>query len=139
MFKLENSDIENNSFHIQYNIVEDKYSIPSRANNEASNTRSSFEIKGWKSCLYNVDNMQYKMEDDWKMCYLARSSGENAFIEWCFDLSALKQNSSKRITRMEIKCESKCFEDGQVEWKLYWTNKTESNKYDEKNQIVLNI
>lgn len=39
---------------------------------------------------YKYKNIQRKVENDWKMCYLARTEGSNdAFVEWKFELKSL--------------------------------------------------
>ncbi len=59
-------------FQIEYNSVNDKYV-----------TSENLEISGWKNGVLKSQNIQMKIENDWKMVYLARTSGsESAFIEW---------------------------------------------------------
>lgn len=58
--------------------------------------------------------MQYKVEHDWKMCYLARTQGSHkAFIEWlfCFD-------EKKIIDKIEIKFSTASYENGKIELSL---------------------
>ena len=126
MFKLENIDLEKKVFQIEYNTVLDSYIV--------SNRTETF--KGWTRCLFGYKNMQYKLENDWRMCYLARANNSDpAFIEWAFDLSLLA-TESKKVTKIEVKCESKCFENGKIDWSLYWT-KDEAD-FNEKNKFILN-
>ena len=102
-FKISINDLENNKFHIKYNTVKDVYFYSNRSNQIK-------ELKIWKEGAFSYSNIQYKVENDWKMCYLARTNGsEKAFIEWGFDLDELK-STEKRLERIEIKCEEACFE-----------------------------
>lgn len=97
-FKIKISAIENNKFHIKYNTVKDSYTYSTKSN-------ESKDLENWKEGAFSYSNIQYKVENDWKMCYLARTNGsEKAFIEWGFDLDELK-STDKRLERIEIKCE----------------------------------
>ena len=59
-------------FRVEYNSVSDKYV-----------TSDDLEINGWKNGVLKSENIQMKVENDWKMVYLARTCGsESAFIEW---------------------------------------------------------
>ena len=63
--------------------------------------------------------MQLKTENDWKMCYLARTQGsDKSFIEWGFDLDGLHAESGKKLDKIEIRCENVCYENGEIKWNL---------------------
>ena len=105
------NELENNKFHIKYNTVKDTYTYSNKLN-------QAKEIKMWKEAAFSYSNIQLKVENDWKMCYLARTTGsEKAFIEWGFDLDDLK-STDKKLERIEIKCEETCYENGEVKLSL---------------------
>jgi peptide-N4-(N-acetyl-beta-glucosaminyl)asparagine amidase len=83
-----------------------------------SGNRLNQEIKNWNDGALSYSNIQYKVENDWKMCYLARTQGsEKAFIEWSFDLSSSDQNS--KLNNIELKCKFDCFQSGRVMLTLF--------------------
>jgi peptide-N4-(N-acetyl-beta-glucosaminyl)asparagine amidase len=66
--------------------------------------------KGWSNCAYRYENVQYKVEHDWKMCYLARKPNtDNSSIEWFF-----KIHNYESFKKIEIKSDSCCYESGIV-------------------------
>jgi peptide-N4-(N-acetyl-beta-glucosaminyl)asparagine amidase len=63
---------------IKYNTAVDSYFRDSESN----------PVKGWSSLVFAYSNIQLKVENDWRMCYLARTEGSTqAFIEWYFDFT----------------------------------------------------
>ena len=75
-FAFKASSLKEGCFRAQYNSVKDRYTLTGQVNNE---------ITGWKNCTNKCQNIQYKVENDWKMVYLARSEGsDSAYIEWYF-------------------------------------------------------
>ena len=123
-FKLEEKDLNAKVFKVEYNSVKDVYSV-------LGNT-----INGWRTATYRHKNIQHKVEQDWKKCYLARTKGADAaHMEWVFDLSNLTV-VNKQISTIELKLVSDTFENGQVNWSVSWENKTDS--FDETNSLILN-
>ncbi len=111
---------ENNFFRVQYNPVKDVYSFLNSS------------LAGWKNGAFSSKNIQYKQENDWKMCYLARNGYEPSFIEWVFDLSV----STKLLTKISLLLESKCFENGCIDWTIFWS---ESGEFSSNaNNLILN-
>ncbi len=106
MFKIGKAGISNeNKYVIKYNPVRDTLLF------------GDSEIKGWKNSASSYSNMQLKVENDWKMCYLARTQGsERAFIEWSFQL----ENMAKSLEKIELKLSSVCYETGQIQLSLIW-------------------
>jgi peptide-N4-(N-acetyl-beta-glucosaminyl)asparagine amidase len=75
-FKLTQKETERKVFHLRYSCASDKY----------ERIGDGSEIWGWDSCLYEVENVFRKEEQDWKMVYLARTEGSSsASIKWKFD------------------------------------------------------
>ena len=123
-FKLEEKDVNVKVFKVEYNSVRDAYSF-------LDNT-----INGWRAAAYRHKNIQHKVEQDWKKCYLARTKdADSAHLEWFFDLTNLAM-VNKRISTIELKLVSDTFENGQVNWSVSWANKSDS--FDEKNSLILN-
>lgn len=121
-FKITPDNLDNKQFRLKYSTVKDIYTYTHNK-----------EIKSWKAGASNYSNMQYKLEHDWKQCYLARTSGsEKSFIEWSFNLDDLK-SSGLAVDKIEIKCEHSCFESGEIKWTI--KNDAENFKADlNKNQ-----
>ena len=91
--------------------------------------------KGWKNVAHGYANVQLKVEHDWKMCYLARTSGsQRAHIEWLFEVS---DELSERLRRVDVKCVASCYENGRVRVSL--STGTSSESLDQaSNRIELN-
>ena len=62
MFKPSQSEIRNQMMRIEYNAATDEYS---RGDGREV-------MKGWKSAVYSENNVFRKVENDWRMVYLAR-------------------------------------------------------------------
>lgn len=117
---VEPKGLTGNKFYVRYNTVRNVYI--------QNDGLGEVEVKDWKSLSHKYSKIQYKLENDWKMCYLTREEGsESAFIEWYFDFEKLKA-SGKNIAKFEILCQSACFESGEVNLGLTCikTNETES-------------
>ena len=111
---------ETSLFRIKYNPAKDVYN------------NSDHLTNGWKNCVYKYSNIQYKVENDWKMVYLARTTGSTqAYIEWMFDIS----KTEKKLSKVTLKLESKCFESGSIKWYLNWS---ETSQEIDNNKINLN-
>ena len=68
--------------------------------------------------MYKYSNILRKTELDSKICYLTRTEGSpQAFIEWQFDLE-LPLKKRKALKKIDLKFESKCFENGKIQLKL---------------------
>ncbi|XP_066441524.1 peptide-N(4)-(N-acetyl-beta-glucosaminyl)asparagine amidase [Eleutherodactylus coqui] len=92
-------------FHLQYNIVDDRYT---RVLNDE-------EISGWENGVYMTESVCRKVEDDWKMVYLARTEGtSSAKIGWKFDCSAVGLS----IESIHVRSSSQTFHSGKINWKL---------------------
>ncbi|OQV25366.1 putative Peptide-N(4)-(N-acetyl-beta-glucosaminyl)asparagine amidase [Hypsibius exemplaris] len=69
------------------------------------------EIAGWRSLAYAEQNIQRKVEQDWKMSYLTRQESSVAGrIEWRFDVS----ETGRRISKLRVQFPVKLYEDGNV-------------------------
>jgi peptide-N4-(N-acetyl-beta-glucosaminyl)asparagine amidase len=85
--------------NIQYNTARNVYY---RASGES--------LKSWSSLAYAYSNIQIKIENDWKMCYLARTEGsKESFIEWAFDFS-----EKIKVKELRLKFKADCFESGEI-------------------------
>lgn len=73
------------------------------------------ELRDWSSAAYSYSNIQLKVEHDWKMCYLARTTGSaKSFIEWRFEFDQNLLSGKKKLREIEINFDYKCFESGQI-------------------------
>lgn len=86
--------------------------------NQSEESKDETWIKNWSTATYRHSNIQYKVENDWKMAYLARTSSERAFIEWLFALDS----SQDLPFKLELKFETKCFESGQIKLVMEFIN-----------------
>lgn len=67
---------------------------------------------GWESCHFDSTNIQYKVERDWRMAYLARSEDTAAAsISWSFDFT----QDGLRVRTAALEFATKCYEDGLVD------------------------
>lgn len=75
MFEVTGDELRS-GFVLRYNTANDCY------------VRGSEKKSGWDAMVHKYKNIQRKVENDWKMCYLARTEGsDDAFIEWRFDIT----------------------------------------------------
>lgn len=109
IFNLNSIEAENLEFSLNYNTAKDVY------------IRNNEQFKSWSKMAYKYENIQRKIEHDWKMCYLARLEGTNkASIEWYFDFS---DHKDLKVDFLQLKCTSSCFEGGQINWVLVCNEK----------------
>eukprot|EP00096_Caligus_rogercresseyi_P003534 TRINITY_DN166_c1_g1_i1.p1 TRINITY_DN166_c1_g1~~TRINITY_DN166_c1_g1_i1.p1 ORF type:complete len:772 (+),score=180.55 TRINITY_DN166_c1_g1_i1:355-2670(+) len=95
-------------FELSYDIVCDEYI---RGKDE--------RISGWLNGLSDMKDIFRKEESDWKMVYLARQeSCSSGKLTWEFDLS----ETSLSIKSIELRVESKTYENGRVLWQLCGNN-----------------
>lgn len=99
------SDDKNKKVQIRYNTVKDVYYV---STNGQIGENSNETIKGWKTAVYKYSNMRHNVEQDWKMCYLARNETSKAFIEWFFRME------SKSLAKIELKFDTDCFNSGKI-------------------------
>ncbi|CAH2282985.1 peptide-N(4)-(N-acetyl-beta-glucosaminyl)asparagine amidase isoform X1 [Pelobates cultripes] len=93
-------------FHLQYNIVEDAY---------RRITNSNEVISGWENGTFKNESMCRKVENDWKMVYLARTEGSSsARIGWKFECASV----GLRVENLSVRTSSQCFQSGKITWKL---------------------
>lgn len=98
------------SFSLSYCIVTDTYSIKDHTGSE-SETKD-----GWLEGVYRVEGDVFrKVEDDWKIAYLARSPGQTeGKVQWCFEA----KNPKLRIRSFKLRTKDKVFHEGNTSWKL---------------------
>lgn len=66
----------------------------------------------WEFCTFSWENVQRKVEQDWKMVYLSRAEDTNtAQIEWKFDFS--KENL--KIQNISLVFDSSLYENGEID------------------------
>ncbi|XP_073486364.1 peptide-N(4)-(N-acetyl-beta-glucosaminyl)asparagine amidase isoform X2 [Aquarana catesbeiana] len=94
-------------FHLQYNIVDDQYTRVSNGNEV---------IAGWENGAWVNESMHRKVENDWKMVYLARKEGTTlAKIGWKVECAS----TGLRVESISVRTSSQTFESGTINWKLY--------------------
>ncbi|XP_056375984.1 peptide-N(4)-(N-acetyl-beta-glucosaminyl)asparagine amidase isoform X2 [Hyla sarda] len=93
-------------FHLQYNVVDDSYSRVSN-NNEV--------INGWENGVWMTESMSRKVENDWKMVYLARTEGSSsAKIGWKFECASVGLS----VESISVRSSSQTFNNGKINWTL---------------------
>ncbi|XP_040289093.1 peptide-N(4)-(N-acetyl-beta-glucosaminyl)asparagine amidase [Bufo bufo] len=93
-------------FHLQYNVVDDCYTRVSN-NNEV--------ISGWENGVWRTESICRKVENDWKMVYLARTEGtSSANIGWKFECASVGLS----IDSISVRTGSQTFNNGEINWKL---------------------
>ncbi|OCT75874.1 peptide-N(4)-(N-acetyl-beta-glucosaminyl)asparagine amidase [Xenopus laevis] len=93
-------------FHLQYNVVEDTYTRASN-NNEV--------IAGWENGTWKAESICRKVENDWKMVYLARTEGSSsAAISWKIECAS----AGLQIESLSVRTSSQTFHNGKIIWKL---------------------
>ena len=127
-FNINHMVLNGKRFSVKYNTARDTYLY--------THGVGITEIKGWKKCTSSYSNMQLKQEHDWKMCYLARTNGsDRAFIEWSFNLANIQMDTD----RIELRCESSCFESGEIKWFVECDgSRLDLDKQKESNNEYLN-
>ncbi|XP_063778307.1 peptide-N(4)-(N-acetyl-beta-glucosaminyl)asparagine amidase [Pseudophryne corroboree] len=94
-------------FHLQYNIAENCYTRVSN-NNEMIDT--------WENGVWLSESICRKVENDWKMVYLARrEETPSARIGWKFECSSV----GMRVENISIRTTSETYHSGKIKWKLY--------------------
>ncbi|CAN7997100.1 unnamed protein product [Ixodes hexagonus] len=77
-------------------------------------------LSGWAKGAFSASRMFRKVEQDWKMTYLARrEDAAEGSISWKLDFSP-----GSAVKKLEVKCESTTYEDGKVEWHLASESRT---------------
>ncbi|XP_069814761.1 peptide-N(4)-(N-acetyl-beta-glucosaminyl)asparagine amidase [Dendropsophus ebraccatus] len=93
--------------HLQYNVVDDRYTRVSN-NNEV--------INGWENGVWMTESISRKVENDWKMVYLARTEGSSsAKIGWKFECASVGLS----VESISVRTSSQTFNDGKINWTLH--------------------
>lgn len=94
---------------MQYNIVKDIYHI-------VHNDGTILEKSGWQEGINTTDGGIFrKVEDDWKMVYLARSpDAQCGRIKWTFKIA----NSELYLETFNLKAKSEVFHEANISWKI---------------------
>ncbi|XP_078520091.1 peptide-N(4)-(N-acetyl-beta-glucosaminyl)asparagine amidase isoform X1 [Lissotriton helveticus] len=93
-------------FHLRYNVVEDRYTRVSNDNEE---------IKGWESGVWRMESLARKVENDWKMVYLARWEGStNACVCWKLECGSV----GLKVENVSVRVSSATYQNGEVKWRL---------------------
>ena len=73
-------------------------------------------IQGWQNGVESSENIFRKVENDWKMVYLARCEGtDNGTIKWSIDI----RNTNLVISNVIIQIHSQLYENGEIDFKLF--------------------
>ncbi|XP_018425568.1 PREDICTED: peptide-N(4)-(N-acetyl-beta-glucosaminyl)asparagine amidase [Nanorana parkeri] len=96
-------------FHLQYDIVNDQYTRVSNG---------SEVIAGWENGAWINESMFRKVENDWKMVYLARREGtSSAKIGWKVECAS----AGLKVESISVRTSSETFHSGTIKWKLHST------------------
>ncbi|XP_007893698.1 peptide-N(4)-(N-acetyl-beta-glucosaminyl)asparagine amidase isoform X2 [Callorhinchus milii] len=93
-------------FHLKYSAVENHYIRVSNDNTV---------IEDWEKGVWKMDSVFRKLENDWKMVYIARTEGSSSGkVSWKFECGSV----GLRIDNVSIRASSETFETGLVRWHL---------------------
>ncbi|XP_023200206.1 peptide-N(4)-(N-acetyl-beta-glucosaminyl)asparagine amidase isoform X2 [Xiphophorus maculatus] len=93
-------------FHVRYSAPKDQYCRVSS---------SSEIIPNWDQCVWTKESVFRKVENDWKMVYIARTEGSTVGrISWKFDFAS----AGLKIHSVSVMANSKTFQSGKVCWSL---------------------
>ncbi|XP_067915959.1 peptide-N(4)-(N-acetyl-beta-glucosaminyl)asparagine amidase [Heterodontus francisci] len=93
-------------FHLKYNVVENHY-IRVSNNDEI--------INDWEKGVWKMDSVVRKVEQDWKMVYIARTEGSSyAKVTWKFECGSV----GLKIDNVSVRSSSQTFQTGNVRWHL---------------------
>jgi peptide-N4-(N-acetyl-beta-glucosaminyl)asparagine amidase len=99
-------EISGKLLEIKYSCSKDTY---------VRETEELAVVKGWQKLVFETQDVFRKVENDWKMVYLARCEGkEVGSLSWKFDLGS----RGMCVSKLEIKVKDTCFENGRVQWIL---------------------
>jgi len=96
-------------FELQYNIIDDVYYV----------MHNGITLKRKSTWLEGINTMEggifRKVENDWKMVYLARSpQAEYGYLKWTFETI----NRELNIERFSLKAKSETFHQANVSWEI---------------------
>ncbi|XP_043993707.1 peptide-N(4)-(N-acetyl-beta-glucosaminyl)asparagine amidase isoform X1 [Gambusia affinis] len=92
--------------HVRYSAPKDQYCRVSS---------SSEIIPHWDQCVWTKESVFRKVENDWKMVYIARTEGSTVGrISWKFDFAS----AGLKIHSVSVMAISKTFQSGNVCWSL---------------------
>lgn len=98
------------TFELRYNIVKDVYHV---VHNDGAILKQK---SGWQEGLNTTDGGIFrKVENDWKMVYLARSpQAQSGCVKWTFKVA----NSELYLETLNLKTRSEVFHGANVSWKI---------------------
>ncbi|XP_077265699.1 N-glycanase Pngl [Temnothorax americanus] len=97
------------TFELRYNVVEDLYHV---VRDNAVLERKSGWLEGMNATEGGIFR---KVENDWKMVYLARSpQAERGRVKWTFEIA----NSASRLETFALKATSEVFQGAKVSWEI---------------------
>ncbi|XP_036411446.1 peptide-N(4)-(N-acetyl-beta-glucosaminyl)asparagine amidase [Megalops cyprinoides] len=93
-------------FHLQYSSTGDRYRRVSSGGEE---------LGGWETGVWRRGAVFRKVENDWKMVYIARKEGSEAgTISWKFDCGP----QGLKIRTVSVRARSQTFHSGRVTWRM---------------------
>jgi len=108
VFRPMKKDIDNGFYGMEFYIARDSYLL-----------ENGDEIEGWRKGVFQLENVNKKVEPDWHKVYLARCEGndEKGSITWKFQLP-----EGYVAGKVELLVNSTVFESGRVIWQLCGEN-----------------
>ncbi|VDO96970.1 unnamed protein product [Soboliphyme baturini] len=123
-FEMCDDEYATGEFVLEYYSAFDEYRLPMRSVNS--------RLSGWETGIFKVRNIARKVEEDWKMIYLARNNGaKEGFLMWKFRYL----NQAVRVKKISLMIESETFENGAVAVTLGCASSQETLKCNEMNEI----
>lgn len=91
----------------KYSSAMDKYSI-------WEDGVETNQISGWEKGAFSIEKMFRKVEQDWKMSYLARQEGSpEGSLSWRLELLP-----GRTLERLDLTCVGTTYENGSVNWSV---------------------
>ncbi|XP_057664016.1 peptide-N(4)-(N-acetyl-beta-glucosaminyl)asparagine amidase [Diorhabda carinulata] len=108
VWEIKPSENNGNTVSISYSCALNKYK-------RGTESGTSLEIDDWNLGAYEVENMFRKIENDWKMVYLARNDGVlDGKVRWVFRIDS----SGRKLDNVRLEFGHETFENGLVTIKI---------------------
>ncbi|KAL1475802.1 hypothetical protein MTO96_037016 [Rhipicephalus appendiculatus] len=105
--KATESELQGRSIIFKYSSAMDRYSI-------WEDGKETSQISGWAKGAFTIEKMFRKVEQDWKMSYLARQEGvPEGSLSWRLELLP-----GRTVEKLDLTCAGTTYENGSVTWSV---------------------